>query len=711
MAELSTVGDVGVVRVKYPPVNALGFPVRKGIWDCIQRASRNSSIRCIVLCGDGRTFPAGADISEFGTNKAGMGPSLVDVIHAIEATDKPVVAAIHGTALGGGLELALGCHYRIIRKDGRVGFPEVTLGILPGGTGTQRLPRVTGIADALEIITSGKPLSARAALAKGIVDQVVEGDIVKQGIAFAKSVAGKPVAPRRISQMKVNAPANVRQIFDEMRAKLIKSSRGAIAPLTCLQSVEAAVTSPTYAQGLRKESELMMMLMTSGQARAQQYAFFAERAVTKWEVPSRGVGFKTAKPLAIKSAAVIGAGTMGAGIAMSLLSAGIPTFMIERNDEFLQRGVDTVKSFLGYYVVKGRMGAPQAKKLQALLKPTLSYGDLKDVDIVIEAVFENMKIKQEVFGKLDAVCKPSAILASNTSGLDIDQMASATKRPENVIGMHFFAPAHIMRLVENIYGKKTSAVAMATVMDLTKKMGKVGVLVGNCSGFVGNRMLGAYATEASFLLEEGCLPHEVDQALRDFGLPMGMFQMSDLSGLDIGYKGRTERGLIDTDGSKPARYRNGQRYSPLADMLVEKGRLGQKTGKGFYNYGKPGGRMPQRDPEVEQLILDFSEKHGIKRRQIYAEEIIERCLYPLINEGFRILQEEIARTMEEIDITWLYGYGWPRHTGGPMFYAKQVGLQRVYERILHYQKQFPYSTHWYPADLLQKMASQPAHKL
>ncbi|XP_022079921.1 peroxisomal bifunctional enzyme-like [Acanthaster planci] len=711
MTQLSTVGNVGVIRMNSPPVNALGIRLRKDIMDCLKRAESDPSIQAIVLCSDCEIFSGGADITEFGTPKAAVEPHLIELLHTIEAAEKPVVAAIHGVALGGALELSLGCHYRIIKKNGRVGFPEVTIGILPGGTGTQRLPRVAGVVAALEIITSGKPLSAQVACAKGIVDKVVEGDIVKEGIAFAQSVVGKPLGPRRISQMKVKAPPNVHQVFEEWRAKLKKSSRGAIAPLTCLESIENAVTSPSYSEGLRKENELMMMLIMSEQSAALRYAFFAERVISRWEVPSRKVSHKTAKPLAVKSAAVIGGGTMGAGIAMALISIGIPTFMIEQDDKFLQRGVETVKGYVGQNVVKGRVTTVQAQKLQSLLKPTLNYADLKNVDIVIEAVFENMKVKKEVFGKLDAVCKPLAILASNTSGLNIDEMASATKRPESVIGMHFFAPAHIMRLVENIHGKQTSAVAMATVMELTKKMGKVGVLVGNCPGFVGNRMLRSYGTEGMFLLEEGCLPYEVDQALQDFGLSMGIFQMSDLSGLDIGYTARKERGIVDTDSTKPARFREGERYCPLADILVEKGHLGQKSGKGYYNYGKPGGRTPQRDPEVEQLIIDFSKKHGIKRRKISAEEIIERCLYPLINEGFKILQEGIASKMEEIDIIWLYGYGWPRHTGGPMYYAKQVGLEVVYERLQHYQKEFPYSKHWRPAELLRKMATEPDHKL
>ncbi|XP_072038829.1 peroxisomal bifunctional enzyme-like [Amphiura filiformis] len=707
MAELTRRGIIGIVKVKHPPVNALSYGVRKGITECMKKAESDPAIQAVVLCGDGRTFPAGADISEFG-GKFAEGPDLRSVLVTIENLRKPVVAAIHGTALGGGLEVALSCHYRLMHTTARTGFPEVALGILPAATGTQRFPRVTHLANAIEMITSGRHITAKEAHSKGIVDKLVSGDIIQEGVTFANDIASKPYRHLMVSTKPVIGAENAQQIFDEARKRLAsRAVGGPIAPMMCLKAIEGAVKMPTFEKGIQHEADLMYLLMTSGQARAQQYAFFAERAVSKWELPDGATNSRNTKPKAVKTAAVIGAGTMGTGIAMTLLSRGIPTILIEQDQKFLDRGVAAIGKLIAYQVNKKRISNEQAQKLHTLLKPSLHYADLKDVDIVIEAVFENMDIKKTVFRKMDALCKPSAILASNTSNLNIDEMATVTKRPGSVIGMHFFAPANVMRLLENIRGRQTSGETIATVMDLSKRIGKVGVLVGNCYGFVGNRMLHMYGAEASFLIEEGCLPHEVDQCIKVFGFPMGFFQVADLSGLDIGYKARKGLGLIGK--GLPERFRFGQRYSPISDIMVENGRLGQKSGKGYYNYGKIGGRVPERDPETEELILNFCKKHNIQRRRIAPQEVMERCLYPLINEGFKILQEKIATKDEEIDTIWMTGYGWPRHTGGPMYYARNfVGLPKIYERLLYYKAQFPDSKHWEPCELLRKEAMQQA---
>ncbi|XP_071947471.1 peroxisomal bifunctional enzyme-like [Antedon mediterranea] len=711
MANYSAEKQIALISVTNPPVNALSHHVRQGIMNGLKRAKEDPNVQAVVLCGSGRTFPAGADITEFASHLATKKPHLVEICTELDSFPKPVVAAIHGTALGGGLELCLSAHYRIASKSAKVGFPEVNIGILPGATGTQRLPRVTHLKSAIDLIVSGRQVNASEAYDLGIVDQIVDSDVVSKASEFAKSIVMRPLGPRRVSSMPVKGIEHASTIFEEARQKTIRRSRGAIAPLTCIQAIQASVEQPTFEKGVQKESELMYYLMQSGQARAQQYAFFAERSVSKWQRPN-GVSYKTTKPVRVKTAAVIGAGTMGVGIAVSLISCGVKVFLTEQNQEYLNRGMEILKNIIFSGVKRNRISKSQAEKLVSLVTPVLDYGSFSHVDIVIEAVFENMDIKKKVFRKLDAVCKPSAILASNTSTLNIDEIASVTSQPDKVVGMHFFSPAHIMKLLENIYGKATSSETIATAMDLGQRMKKISVLVGNCHGFVGNRMMGPYTAEAGFLLEEGCFPQDVDQALRDFGFAMGAFQTSDLAGADIGYKIRKELGLVGPRWADE-RLRMGQRYSPLGDMIVEAGRLGQKTGKGWYNYGKPGGRANMRDVEVEEIIVNFSKKHDIKRRRISPQEIIERCLYSLINEGFKALEEGIAAKDEDIDIIWIYGYGWPRHMGGPMYYAKNmVGLPKVYERICHYHSIYKNSKHWIPSTLLKQMAlSQSASKL
>ncbi|XP_063965033.1 peroxisomal bifunctional enzyme-like isoform X1 [Lytechinus pictus] len=707
MATLSKRGQVAVVTLKNPPLNVLSYPTRASIVQSIKEAEQDASVKSIVLCGSGRSFSAGADITEFANpDLVFKEPNLIEVTKAVEACSKPVVAVMHGTSLGGGVELALGCHYRLLHKAGKIGLPEVHIGLVPGATGTQKVPRVMSIPNAIDMITSGRHISAKEAHKMGIVDKVLEDDYMNEGVAFAESVANDPVGPRRVSQMPVKVDETTPMVFKVAYEKVAAKARGMYSPLFCVKAIEAATKASSFEEGLQMERHISKFLGLGDQSRALQYAFFSERAVSKWSVPDGSTSYKTAKGQEVKSAAVIGAGTMGVGITMSMVLAGIPTYLTEQNQEYLEKGLKMVQGYLAHGVKQGRMSEDKAKQIFSLVRPTLSYDDLKDVDVVVEAVFENMALKKEIFKKLDGVCKPSAVLASNTSTLDIDEMASATTRPDKVMGMHFFSPAHIMKLLENIRGKDTSPETMATAMDLGKRMKKVSVLVGNCPGFVGNRMLAPYSKEAIFLLEEGALPHEVDQTLEDFGLAMGLCRMGDLAGLDIGYKSRKEFGFIQREGQDDF-LRKGERYSPLSDWLVESGRLGQKTGKGFYNYGKPGGRKPEADPEVTQMIMDVSQKAGITRRHIPAQEILERCLYGLINEGFKCLEEQIASSDEDIDMIWLYGYGWPRHTGGPMYYAKNiVGLPKLLERILYYHFQHPNSPYWKPSQLLIDRVSE-----
>lgn len=698
-------GQVAVVTLQNPPLNVLSYATRASILQSIKEAEKDASVTSIVLHGSGKAFCAGADITEFTKPElVYKEPNLIELTKAVEACSKPVVAVLHGTSLGGGVELALGCHYRLLHKAGRVGFPEVHLGILPGATGTQKAPRVMSIPHAIDMITSGRHLSAKEAYEMGIIDKVIEGDLVEEGVAFAESIANDPVGPRRVSQMPVKVDETTPMVFKVAYEKIAAKARGQYSPLFCVKAIEAATKTSSFEEGLQKEQDFQRFLGLAGQSKALQYAFFSERAVSKWRVPDGSASYKTAKGQEVKTAAVIGAGTMGVGITMSMIMSGIPTYLTEQSQEYLNKGMKMLQGFLAHGVKQGRMSQEKAEKIYSLVRPTLTYDDLTDVDVVVEAVFENMALKKEIFGKLDAVCKPSAVLASNTSTLDIDQMAAATSRPDKVCGMHFFSPAHIMKLLENIRGKHTSPETMATIMDLGRRMKKVSVLVGNCPAFVGNRMLAPYSREAMFLIEEGALPNEVDQVLEDFGMAMGLFRMGDLAGLDVGYKSRKEYGFIQREGQEET-IRKGERYSPIPDWVAEKGRLGQKTGKGFYNYGKPGGRKPEVDPEVTQLILDFSEKAGVKRRHISADEIRERCLYGLINEGFKCLEEQVASSDEDIDMVWLYGYGWPRHTGGPMFYAKNViGLPKLLERISFYHLEHPDSPYWKPSELLKKRA-------
>jgi len=708
MADYSVVRNIAVIAINSPPVNALGAAVRNAIQNGLQKANRDHNVKAVLIYGKGQTFPAGADIKEFEGRRA-KGQELTDgenksalPFKDFETSSKPVVAAVHGTCLGGGFELALLAHYRVAHERAVFGFPEVKLGILPGWGGTQRLPRAASLKFALEVIPFGGNLSAKVAEKAGLLHKIVSGNIYEEGLKFTQSIIGQPFQHLIASQKDVPDKANVDVLVQGALARVKRVSPGQIAPIFCIKAVEASVRQPTFAEGLAKEKECAAVLFGSGQAVALQYAFFAERAATKWELPG-GLNNKTVKGRPFQTGCVIGAGTMGTGIAMAMLNVGIPVVLIEQNEKFLQHGVSILQSLYEGSVKLGRMSPDQAKKCLSLLKPTIDFQQAKDADIVIEAVFENMDIKKEVFRKLDQICKPGAMLCSNTSSLSIDEIASATSRPQDVIGIHFFVPAYHMRLLENVKGAKTSPETIATATNYGLKIKKVPVLVGNCHGFVGNRMYFKYGAEAGFMIEEGALPQQVDQVLEDFGMPLGPLKVGDLSGLDIGW--RIRQGLIGADRlDGTLREVLGERYNSLPDLLCKQGRFGRKTGKGWYRYEKPGAKQPIADDDVTDLILQYCRKNGIQRRKISSQEILERVLYSTINEGFKILEEGIAGKPEDIDVIWLMGYGWPRQSGGPMFYANSVGLDRVLDRIRYYHQQHPTVPHWKPSALLERLS-------
>jgi 3-hydroxyacyl-CoA dehydrogenase len=674
VVDLANEGDIAIVTVNSPPVNALSANVRDGLDAAFKQAGADASAKAIVLICDGRTFIAGADISEFGKPPKGVG--LSDVLATIENTPKPVVAAIHGTALGGGLETALVCHYRVAVPSAKVGLPEVNIGILPGAGGTQRLPRIVGVPAALEMITSGAHVGAKQAAASGLVDEIVEEGKLREGaVAFAKKVVAEGNPLKKVRDLSVTAEPGV---FDDFRKKNARKFRGLKAPEACIQAVEAAVNLP-FDQGLAKERELFTQLVTGDQANALRYVFFATREAAK--IPDVPADTPT-RP--IKKVGIVGAGTMGGGIAMNFLNAGIPVTIVEMKQEALDRGLKVIRSNYERSAKGGRMTMDDVEKRMGLLTPTLALEDLSDVDLVIEAVFELMEIKKELFAKLDKIIKPNAILASNTSYLNIDEMAAMTARPQDFIGLHFFSPANVMKLLEIVRGEKTGKDIIATSMDLAKKIGKVAVLVGVAHGFVGNRMLFQRTREANNLLLEGALPWQVDKVLYDFGLPMGPFAMGDLAGLDIGWSAETTSS------------------STIRECLVEAGRRGQKTGAGFYDYDENRNATPS--PVSQKIIEDFRAKKGVTPREISDEEIFERTIYPMINEGAKILEEGKAIRASDIDVVWLNGYGWPAYRGGPMYYANQVGLDKVLAGIKKYQAQF--GDDWKPSALLEKLAAE-----
>ena len=673
-------GDVAVVTIQNPPVNALGHAVRSGIIEAMDRAAADPAVRAVVLTGSGRTFSAGADITEFG--KPPKEPPLGAVNSRCETMEKPVVAAIHGAALGGGFEVALSCHARVASPDAQVGLPEVKLGLIPGAGGTQRLPRVIGPEAALDVIVPGKPVRADKAAKMGILDRIVDGDLVDGAKAYARELAEsgeKPVAVRN-REGKLAAARADPSAFDEHAQTLTRRARGLDAPHACVWAVRMALDTP-FDEALVKEREKFIELMNGIQSKAQRHLFFAEREAAKVAGVSKEV-----KPRDIRKAAIIGAGTMGGGIAMSFVNGGIPVTILEMNEEALNRGLGVIRKNYDISVERGSL-APEARdRRMALFTGTTRYEDLADADIIIEAVFEEMAVKKEVFGTLDRIAKPGAILASNTSYLDVNEIARMTSRPADVLGMHFFSPANVMRLLEIVRGEETASDVLATALAVGKRIGKVPVVVGVCHGFVGNRMLSARSAEGESLLLEGALPQDVDKAFTDFGFPMGPFAMGDLAGLDIGWRNRKSLG----------------RTAAIADALCEAGRFGQKTGKGFYLY-EAGSRKPVPDPVVTSLIEDKAREAGINRRDIPAEEIIERTIYPMINEGARILEEGIAARPSDIDIVWVNGYGFPIGKGGPMFWADHEGLAKIVERLEYWHGKTGKAL-FEPAPLLKTLA-------
>ncbi|RMC02232.1 hypothetical protein DUI87_21399 [Hirundo rustica rustica] len=695
---------VAVIRLRNPPVNALSVEVLQALEDGLKKAEADPSVKAIMICGENGKFSAGADIRGFSTPKrhrVALGP----IVSLIESSEKPVVAAIEGIALGGGLEVALGCHYRLAHVKAQMGLPEVTIGLLPGAEGTQRLPRLIGVPAALDMITTGKHIPATEALKLGLVDEIVEENTIEAAIRLANKVIGQPLGPRRLSLKPVPKLPNTDAFLREALAKVKKQARGFLAPELCFQAVKAATERP-FAEGVRRERELFQRLLSSEQARALQYAFFAERAVSRDHLSLA----PSPLPGTLLSDVYIytGLGTMGQGIATSLVKAKIPVVALEQDLEYLNKGRKAVMGLLEREAMKMEGGAQTLDfHNPARLQFTVDFDLLSDVDLVIEAVFEDMALKKEIFHKLSKICKPGALLCTNTSALNIDEIASATSRPQQVIGTHFFSPAHVMRLLEIIYGRHTSPTAIATAMQLAKALKKVGVVVGNCFGFVGNRMMFPYVEQAVFLLEEGSRPEAVDQALEDFGFKIGPFRMSDLAGLDVGWRSRKGQGL--TGPSLPAgtaaRQRHGQRYSPLPDLLCERGRFGQKTGKGWYQYEKAGGRTAVPDPWLHSFLSQYRDSHGIKTRYIDQEEILERCLFSLINEGFAILAEGIASAPEHLDVIYINGYGWPKHRGGPMFYASTVGLPHVLAKLQKYSEAHPDVPKLRPSAFLKKLVA------
>ena len=679
VTDLAMDGDIAVLTLNSPPVNALSAPVRDGLAEGFRRAIADPAAKAILLICDGKTFIAGADISEFG--KMPSGASLYDLQAIIENSSKPTIAAIHGTALGGGLEVALTCNFRVAVPSARCGLPEVNIGLLPGAGGTQRLPRVVGAEKALEMVTSGQHVPAKACFEMGLVDGIVpEGSLRAGAIAFAQKLLAEKRPLRRVrdNDAKLEASRGHPEIFANFRAANAKRFRGFLAPEYNIRCIEAAVNLP-FEEGLKAERELFRELVAGSQSAAQRYVFFAERQV--WKVPDVPDDTST---IPVNSVGIIGAGTMGGGIAMNFANAGIPVTIVETAQDALDRGLGVIRKNYENTAKRGRLSIEDVEKRTALIKGSLNMSDLANSDLVIEAVFENMDVKKEVFGKLDAIVKSGAILATNTSALNIDEIASATRRPEAVIGLHFFSPANVMRLLEVVRADKTSKPVIATSMQTARKIGKIAALVGVCPGFVGNRILAQRQREAQKLVLEGAMPWDVDRVLYDFGFPMGPFAMSDLAGLDIGWNKEKSTG------------------ETLRDVLCEMDRRGQKNGKGFYDYDESRNATPS--PVTAKVIEDFRAKRGINPRQIADDEILERCIYPMINEGAKILEDKKAIRASDIDIVWINGYGWPVYRGGPMFYGDLIGLDRVLAKMKEWQAQM--GDMFKPSALLEKLVSE-----
>ncbi|MGA3202224.1 MAG: 3-hydroxyacyl-CoA dehydrogenase NAD-binding domain-containing protein [Bryobacteraceae bacterium] len=682
-------GNVAIVTIDNPPVNALSPGVPEGILEGIEKAAADPEVASIVVIGGGRTFIAGADIKEFGKITAGTRPrlTLYPALLKIEDSRKPVVMAIHGTAFGGGLEVAMAGHYRVAVATAQVGQPEVKLGIIPGAGGTQRLPRLAGVAKAVEMCAFGDPIDAKSALACGILDKIIEGDLLEGAVKFAREVAGKLAFKTRERGEKLHDATKNMTVFAVAREHARRTRRGQTAPLAAVDAVEVS-TKGSFADGCDREQAIFQECLFSTQSKALIHAFFGERIVAKIpDIP------KETKTYDIRKAAVIGAGTMGGGIAMNYANAGIPVIIKETTQEALDRGFAIIKKNYQNSVNKGRFSAETMQLRLDKITLGLTYDGFEQADIIVEAVFEGMALKKQIFSELNKIAKPDCILASNTSTLDIDEIASATTRPEMVIGHHFFSPANVMKLLEIVRGKASSKEVIATSMGLAKKLNKVGVLAGNCRGFIGNRMIHSYGREAQFLVEEGAAVEQVDTALYDFGMAMGPLAMGDLAGLDVGWRIRKEFKHLE----KP-----GVRVPLVADRLCEMGRFGQKTGAGWYHYDE--NRKPSGDPLVTALIDQLAREAGIDRRAVSNEEIIERTIYALVNEGARILEEGIALRSVDIDVVYLNGYGFPAWRGGPMFYADTVGLKNVLTKIEEFEKR--HGELWAPAPLLKKLANE-----
>jgi 3-hydroxyacyl-CoA dehydrogenase len=679
-------GGVAVVTIDNPPVNALSPGVPEGIRAAVQRAGGDAEVGAIVIIGAGQTFIAGADIREFGKIVSGEKPREATTLHpllgAIEDSPKPVIMAIHGTAFGGGLEIAQAGHYRVAVESAQVGQPEVKLGIIPGAAGTQRLPRLAGVAKAAEMCAFGDPISARAALEAGIIDRIVDGDLLAGAIAFAREVAGMPAPKTSERNGRLGEPCD----FDALRAAAQRRLRGQEAPLAAIEAVKAATELP-FAEGVRREAELFQKCLFSPQSKAMIHAFFGERTVQK--IP--GIG-KEVELLPIRKAAIAGAGTMGGGIAMVFANAGIPVLVREASQEALDRGLAAIRRNYANSVAKGRLQQGAMDRAMSLITPSLSWDGFGEADIIVEAVFENMALKKEIFATLDRVARADAILATNTSTLDIDEIASATSRPEQVIGNHFFSPANVMRLLEVVRGRATSNRVIATCMALGKRLRKVAVLAGNCYGFIGNRMFAPYIREAALLAEDGTPFEAVDQALYEFGMAMGPLAVCDLAGLDVNYRIRQEYRHLEEPGV---------RYPEVETILAGRGHFGQKTGRGWYLY--EGNRALEPNPEMKRIIADYAAEKKLPQKETPAEEIVERTIYALVNEGARLLEEGFAIRPVDIDVVYLNGYGFPVWRGGPMHYADAVGLGRVAAKVEELYHRLGH--HWRPAPLLEQLAA------
>ncbi len=686
MAELTqsvsidTEGGVAVITVDNPPVNALSWHVRQGIFDGLNQATSTGAQAVVLLCA-GRTFIAGADISEFGGNVP-ESASLADLQAVMENATIPVIAAIHGTALGGGLEVALAAHYRVGLTSSKYGLPEVNIGLLPGAGGTQRLPRLVGVPKALEAMTSGRHMPAAEAVADGLIDEMIDGDwdALRAGaVSFAERAVAQNMPLVKVRDRNDKVEGVDPQVFADFRTKIARKTRGFLAPEYNIQCIEAAASLP-FDEGLKVESRLFRELMTGPQSAAQRYYFFAERAANK--IPDIA---KETPTIEVNKAGVLGAGTMGGGIAMNFANVGIPVTIVEVSGEALERGLSVVRKNYERSASRGSIPAEAVEERMALITGSTDKNNFADCDIVIEAVFEDMELKKTIFAELDQICKPGAIMASNTSALDVNEIASATSRPEWVIGMHFFSPANVMKLLENVRGDKSNDTVVASTMAIGKQIGKVCAMVGVCRGFVGNRMLAMRGAEAEKMLMEGATPAQIDSVLHEFGFPMGPFSMSDLAGLDIGWK--AEKSTSST----------------VREVMCESGRRGQKNGRGYYTYD-PDTRAATPDPEVEQMIRDFAEARGHEQREVTDQEILERLLYPMVNEGAKILDEGIAIRGSDVDVVWVNGYGWPMYRGGPMHWADSVGLAEIVDKIKDYGERLG-GAHWGLSPLLERLAA------